>query len=129
LFVSTPDEDDYEPPIRPTTEKGLPPWLTTIITTTTTESGSGPGDGETISPRPTTLFPPDERICRSPECVRAGELINQWMNTSVDPCEDFYAFACGGWMAEMWNASMMEQLPTTHFTNLQKTIYTKIEGK
>ena len=32
-------------------------------------------------------------------CLFAAELMKQ-LNRSVDPCEDFYQFACGGWMNE-----------------------------
>ncbi|CAG2121056.1 unnamed protein product, partial [Medioppia subpectinata] len=38
-------------------------------------------------------------ICRTSACERAGKLIEASLNRSVDPCDDFYAFACGGWEA------------------------------
>ncbi|KAF2354100.1 Peptidase M13 C-terminal domain [Trinorchestia longiramus] len=37
------------------------------------------------------------RMCYTPECVvAAGEMITA-MDHTVDPCENFYQFACGGW--------------------------------
>jgi hypothetical protein len=38
-------------------------------------------------------------ICNTNACQTAGKLIKDSMNISVDPCDDFYAFACDGWMA------------------------------
>ena len=29
-------------------------------------------------------------------CVQASKDMRAWMNTSVEPCEDFYTFSCGG---------------------------------
>lgn len=41
-------------------------------------------------PRPT--------VCLSPECVKvSAELMNS-ADFTVDPCQDFYQFACGGWI-------------------------------
>ncbi len=38
-------------------------------------------------------------ICNTTACQTAGKLIRDAINSSVDPCDDFYSFACGGWMA------------------------------
>ncbi|XP_042146201.1 neprilysin-2-like [Ixodes scapularis] len=38
------------------------------------------------------------KVCLSPGCVNAASTLLQNMNQSVDPCENFYEFACGGWV-------------------------------
>ena len=42
---------------------------------------------------------PDSPVCLSEGCVvAAGDLLTQ-MDRNVDPCQDFYNFACGGYIA------------------------------
>ncbi len=38
-------------------------------------------------------------ICTTRACKRAGKTIRDSIDSSVDPCDDFFAFACGGWLA------------------------------
>ncbi|CAI2347038.1 unnamed protein product [Caenorhabditis sp. 36 PRJEB53466] len=47
--------------------------------------------------RLTTDAPKEPEVCTTPGCVRAATHFLNAMNTSVDPCEDFFEFACGLW--------------------------------
>jgi len=40
----------------------------------------------------------EPEVCLTPECAVAAAGIIQAMDITADPCEDFYRFACGGWM-------------------------------
>ncbi|XP_060055892.1 membrane metallo-endopeptidase-like 1 isoform X2 [Erinaceus europaeus] len=39
-----------------------------------------------------------DEICISPGCVLAAARMLQNMDPSKEPCEDFYQYACGGWL-------------------------------
>ncbi|KAJ8726734.1 hypothetical protein PYW08_015131 [Mythimna loreyi] len=62
------------------------------------------------------------RPCVSEQCVGTASRILQALNKDVDPCTDFYEFACGGWIkqnpvpdwATSWDqlAKLREQLVT-----------------
>ncbi|XP_049515257.1 neprilysin-1-like [Dermacentor silvarum] len=36
-------------------------------------------------------------VCNSSECIQRAKLINDSLNTSIDPCTDFYSYVCGRW--------------------------------
>uniref|UniRef100_A0A8C1IV11 Membrane metallo-endopeptidase-like 1 n=1 Tax=Cyprinus carpio TaxID=7962 RepID=A0A8C1IV11_CYPCA len=40
----------------------------------------------------------DRNICTTPQCVTAAARLLQNMDPSVEPCQDFYQYACGGWI-------------------------------
>lgn len=37
------------------------------------------------------------RVCGSSECIQRAKLINESLNTTIDPCNDFYSFVCNRW--------------------------------
>ncbi|XP_076804422.1 membrane metallo-endopeptidase-like 1 isoform X2 [Clavelina lepadiformis] len=41
-----------------------------------------------------------EQICETPDCVRAAARILSYMDRDVNPCEDFYGYACGGFIRD-----------------------------
>ncbi|XP_032667048.1 neprilysin-11 isoform X2 [Odontomachus brunneus] len=40
------------------------------------------------------------KICDNEECVRIAASLKESMDTSVDPCDDFYHYTCGRWPME-----------------------------
>ena len=42
-----------------------------------------------------SLHKPGKGLCTSVECLRSAYELKRSMDTEVDPCQDFYRFACG----------------------------------
>ncbi|XP_077747658.1 membrane metallo-endopeptidase-like 1 isoform X11 [Canis aureus] len=53
-----------------------------------------------VKRKPRAIQEPKEmgEICTTPGCVIAASRILQNMDPSREPCEDFYQYACGGWL-------------------------------
>ncbi|XP_012940735.1 endothelin-converting enzyme homolog [Aplysia californica] len=41
---------------------------------------------------------PPEGTCLTEECVSAASRLKSYMDDSVEPCNNFYEYACGGWL-------------------------------
>ena len=39
--------------------------------------------------------------CQTPDCLKVAALVAKNMDTSVDACDNFYQFACGGWIKDV----------------------------
>ncbi|KAI1236050.1 hypothetical protein IHE44_0002146 [Lamprotornis superbus] len=40
----------------------------------------------------------DDGVCKTPDCIKSAARILQNMDPSARPCQDFYQYACGGWL-------------------------------
>ena len=81
---------------------------------TQSPSTFSPSTSPTTS-RPTTSA---ELLCTTEECVALSSSILSWMNTSHDPCSNFFEYACGGFKEEYrYQLSKYPQW-TTEWSNL-----------
>ncbi|XP_047476356.1 uncharacterized protein LOC125030368 [Penaeus chinensis] len=49
-------------------------------------------------------------MCLTEECIHASSSILKAMDPTVDPCDDFYTYACGGWIEENAYRTGLEEL-------------------
>ena len=69
------------------------PPATSTLTSTSTSTSTPTSTPMSTSTSSTSLIPTNE--CGSKACWRFSNLIRSKMNSSIDPCDDFYRFSCG----------------------------------
>ncbi|ODM93310.1 Neprilysin-1 [Orchesella cincta] len=74
--------------------------MTTGDTDTTTDSTTDTTTGESIYIGSGSCISSEHNnatICLTPQCFRRAGLIMESLDYKVDPCKNFYQFACGNW--------------------------------
>ncbi|XP_075553651.1 endothelin-converting enzyme 2-like [Dermacentor variabilis] len=56
------------------------------------------------------LHAPIVGTCTTPGCIEHAKALKDAMNSSVQPCSDFYSFSCGSWKPAGSQRSMIEQI-------------------
>ncbi|XP_031565040.1 endothelin-converting enzyme 1-like, partial [Actinia tenebrosa] len=71
------------------------------------------------------------RVCNTTECIEAAIQINSSMNLAVDPCDDFYEYACGRWPTNNIRPPGFSRYSIYDIAELKSENYkrNKLEGK
>ncbi|XP_012944382.1 endothelin-converting enzyme 1 [Aplysia californica] len=63
----------------------------------------------------------DSGTCLTPACLRASLYHKQTMNEAVDPCQNFYAFACGGYAEANPQDELLDDVTPSHQVLMENT--------
>jgi len=74
----------------------------------------------------TQIIDIDDEECSSEECIQSSKKILSSMDISVNPCDDFYHFTCGG-----WESKDSEEMDMFSEVNIKTTneIHTMLESE
>ncbi|ORX62831.1 zincin [Hesseltinella vesiculosa] len=79
---------------------------------------------------PTLLGLSSQKVCNTPVCHQIAETLKHDVDFNLDPCQDFYAFTCGGWIPsavlppDQSQVSIISNLDNKHV----ETIHRILEG-
>lgn len=80
----------------------------------------------TPTPCPTVTTPePAEDVCLTEGCVLAAARVRNSLDVSVNPCDDFYQFACGSWLKQ--NVIPEDKSSYGSFTQLSDAVTVKLK--
>ncbi|CAM1154661.1 Nep2 (predicted) [Pycnogonum litorale] len=68
-----------------------------------------------------------QNVCLKPHCVQTAARLLSSMDTTVDPCTDFYSFACGKWKHRHTIPAGRDSI--SYLAILSNGLETKIESK
>ncbi|XP_043465937.1 neprilysin-2-like isoform X2 [Leptopilina heterotoma] len=60
-------------------------------------------------------------FCLTPECVHTASRVLKYIETSINPCDNFYKFACGGFIKEQWTSDKIA-FKKDHFIKANENI-------
>lgn len=67
-----------------------------------------------------------KNVCQTHECHAVADYIKSSIDSTVDPCDDFFTFSCGGWIRR--NPIPKSYNDYSTFTKLSKVIEGEIRG-
>ncbi|CAM1313927.1 MME (predicted), partial [Pycnogonum litorale] len=94
-----------------------------IVVGSKNKSKSG-GSSTTQHPHPTKTTPVNPNVCKTTECHLAAKELREAMDTKVNPCDDFYEYACGTWMKN--HKPGADQESVSSFTHLADSLTGKV---
>lgn len=65
-------------------------------------------------------------VCQTPECIATASRVLRQMDETIDPCDDFYNFACGNFMKETKLSDGM--LSMSHFTEIHDIVHRQLHA-
>lgn len=68
----------------------------------------------------------NDQVCTTQACQNAGLNLYNSINFSVNPCDDFFDFACGNWIAK--NPIKPDETSSGSFVKINKVMQDQIES-